>query len=427
MKINKIILDNIRSYKHQEIDFPHGIVLLSGEVGSGKSSILLAIDFVLFGLRSNSLPGGSLLRSETPKGYVELVFELNKNTIKLRRNLKKQQNSVIQEPGFVIINGKREDLSPIELKNKVLQILKYPKDLLTKSKSLIYRYTVYTPQEEMKQILLGDKDYRLETLRKVFGVDKYKRIRDNTIIYVNHLKSIRKELAGKIADLDEKISIKNETDNKIFEIKHKITNIDNKIKHIKDIIDEKNKEIYYVKNKIDLLINLEKQLEVISSELKNKISLRARNNEETEISLKNINDLKKEIKTEIFIDEKIVDEKEKKIEIIQNKIDEKNALIGAFKNKISHSEEIKDKIAKLDYCPICKQKVTKKHIEDVLNDESKKINEANASIKLTENEITKYSDELRSVKNDLNTLKKQISLMETHKLKKKYYRKKKSI
>ena len=51
MKLKKIILDNIRSYEHQVIDFPEGSVLLSGDIGSGKTSILLGIEFALFGLQ----------------------------------------------------------------------------------------------------------------------------------------------------------------------------------------------------------------------------------------------------------------------------------------------------------------------------------------------------------------------------------------
>ena len=36
------------------------------------------------------------------------------------------------------------------------------KELLSKGKDIIYRFTVYTPQEEMKQILFEDKDIRLD-------------------------------------------------------------------------------------------------------------------------------------------------------------------------------------------------------------------------------------------------------------------------
>jgi len=43
MEIKKVYLENIRSYKEAEIEFPAGRVLLSGDIGSGKSSVLLAV------------------------------------------------------------------------------------------------------------------------------------------------------------------------------------------------------------------------------------------------------------------------------------------------------------------------------------------------------------------------------------------------
>ena len=51
MIIKKITLKNIRSYENQVIDFPDGSTLLSGDIGSGKTSILLGIEFALFGLQ----------------------------------------------------------------------------------------------------------------------------------------------------------------------------------------------------------------------------------------------------------------------------------------------------------------------------------------------------------------------------------------
>ncbi|MFH1592361.1 MAG: AAA family ATPase [Candidatus Woesearchaeota archaeon] len=422
MKINKITLSNIRSYKSQEIEFPLGTVLLSGEVGSGKSSVLLALDFALFGLRTGSLPGGSLLRKGENKGFVELLFELGGRNVRIRRNLKKQGDSIVQEPGFIEIDSEREDLSPIELKERVLSLLKYPKDLLMKSKSLIYRYTVYTPQEEMKSILLGNKDYRLETLRKVFGVDKYKRMKDNTIIYVNHLKGIRKELAGRIADLDEKILMKKEVDGSISEVKNKILEVDEKIKDFKNLLETRDKEISLVEENINLFKELQKQVEVSLFELKSKSSLKERNVKEIKESLEKISELI--IKEEVFVDEKIIIAKEKDLRLVEEKLSDWNAKIGGLKNKIGNSEEIKSKIKTMDFCPLCKQKVTKEHIRDVVAGEDEKIKKAQESLDLTEKEIEKYNSDVKFLKEEIENWKKQISLAETYKLKKKILREK---
>lgn len=59
MKIEKIRLHNIRSYEEETIFFPEGAILLAGEVGSGKTSILLALEYALFGLQPGQRGQGS--------------------------------------------------------------------------------------------------------------------------------------------------------------------------------------------------------------------------------------------------------------------------------------------------------------------------------------------------------------------------------
>ena len=72
MIIKGVRLHNIRSYIDENIEFPLGSTLLAGDVGSGKSSILLAIEFALFGITRGVVSGGSLLRSDKEDGYVEV-------------------------------------------------------------------------------------------------------------------------------------------------------------------------------------------------------------------------------------------------------------------------------------------------------------------------------------------------------------------
>ena len=91
MIIKKIKLENIRSYINEEVNFPESSVLLSGDVGSGKSSILLAIDFALFGLTRGVLSGGSLLRNGVNVGGVELHLDLNGKDIVIKRGLKRNE------------------------------------------------------------------------------------------------------------------------------------------------------------------------------------------------------------------------------------------------------------------------------------------------------------------------------------------------
>ncbi|HLP79579.1 MAG TPA: SMC family ATPase [Acidobacteriota bacterium] len=192
MLFSWIELKNIRSYESSRIEFSTGISLLSGDIGSGKSTILQAIEFALFGLLRGDLEGQALLRHSQNKGSVTLGLNIGGNEVILHRTLTKTKNGISQETGWLSINGVQTQYSATELKSQVLQLLNYPLDLMNKSKSLIYRYTVYTSQDQMKNIIAESAPMRLQTLRILFGVDKYKIVSENTAIA---LKEIKEQIA----------------------------------------------------------------------------------------------------------------------------------------------------------------------------------------------------------------------------------------
>ena len=86
MKLKKISLKNIRSYENHEMEFPEGSLLLSGDIGSGKTSILLAIEYALFGLQPGQ-KGSALLRNSAHSGEVALELEIDGQNIIIERKL----------------------------------------------------------------------------------------------------------------------------------------------------------------------------------------------------------------------------------------------------------------------------------------------------------------------------------------------------
>src|SRR3989344_5223549 len=109
MKLNKIYLENIRSYEEQEIEFPEGSTLLSGDIGSGKTSILLAIEFALFGLQPGQR-GNSLLKNGENSGGVILNFELDGKKIQIERTLKKTK-AVAQDYCSITVDGEKSEIA----------------------------------------------------------------------------------------------------------------------------------------------------------------------------------------------------------------------------------------------------------------------------------------------------------------------------
>jgi len=239
MKLLTLEMFNIRSYEHQIIQFPDGSFLLSGDIGFGKSTILLAIEFALFGL--GDITASSLLRRGEREGKVRLEFELDSKNIVVSRGLQKKGESISQVTGYISIDGNRKEMTPTELKAEIISLLGYPKELSTKQKNPIYRYTVYTPQEEMKQILLSKREDRMEILRRIFGVDRYKIIRDNS-------NTLRLDLKRKAFSYEQLSRGLNERNNELKEIKEKKERLDKEIAEINKSLNEiKTNESFFLK------------------------------------------------------------------------------------------------------------------------------------------------------------------------------------
>ena len=145
--IKSVSLKNIRSYAEGTVVFSEGSTLLAGDIGCGKSTILLAIEFALFGLVKGMLSGADLLRHGKNDGHVELNMAIDNRDVTIRRNLKRKK-TILQDSGFLAIDGAEFEGSPNELKSRILSLLGYPQDCLSKNRP-IFRYTIYTPQESI--------------------------------------------------------------------------------------------------------------------------------------------------------------------------------------------------------------------------------------------------------------------------------------
>ncbi|MBS3155876.1 hypothetical protein J4413_01425 [Candidatus Woesearchaeota archaeon] len=415
MIIKKLRLNNIRSYSDTIVSVPEGSVLLSGNIGSGKSSILLAIDFALFGLRQGELSGNGLLRNGENSGSVELEFEIGDNNIEIKRALKRGNKSISQDTGFLSINGNKELLSAIELKERILSILGYPKSLLTKSKNLIFRYTVYTPQEEMKEILVGDTDLRLDTLRKVFGIDKYKRVKENSRILLSYLREQKREIEGRINNLDEIIEERNEKEKNKIEINSKISIITPRIEEIKTQIINKKEEIIKVEEKIKVLNSLKKDFSVNQNSIESKKTRLNETEEELKRTLRFITEHKEvDIPDQESLKNKI-NQKEKELKLLENESLSLSLFLKEADIKKKSSQDLIDKLNQLDICPICKQEVKENHKhsikekeETVISDSINKIIELNKKKNNLKEKLLRLKEEIEALKKEDNSIQLKI-------------------
>ena len=425
MKIKKLSLRNIRSYQDEEIIFPEGAILLTGDVGSGKTSILLALEYSLFGLQPGQR-GASLLRNGTNNGEVKLELELGDKKVIIERKLKRGHKSITNEYASIVIDNERLEASLTEIKIKILELMGYPQEFIKKN-NLLYRYTVYTPQEHMKQIILEDSETRLSILRHILGIDKYKRIRENLSILINQLKEESKVLQGEIKSLDEE-KTKIEIRRSYIQLLEKEISA-----KIQDLEAEKNKrkriesEVLELEEKTKERIYLEKEVE------KTKIII---TNKNENISV--INHEIEEIEKAILELGELFDEEEYRN--IINKIEKKNQAIDsltlnytAYLSEISSLEKQskdtlikRDRVFKIDICPTCLQDVPEAHKHNILNETENVLGKAKQRLNILEEEIKIIKKELDKEKSEKKILEENKASKEILKAKLEYLEKAKN-
>lgn len=172
MRLLKLQIKNFISIKQASVDFEElndGVFLISGPTGSGKSSMLDAIHWVLFGktLSSNRAAVAKEIRSTYASGTedttVTLTFNQNKIDYKVVRTLKKDGGTTVQlfAPGIIYDKVKEAN----EHLEKIIGLTVKQFDQM-----------VMLEQGNFSKFLLADSRTRAEILRDIFDTQLFKDI-----------------------------------------------------------------------------------------------------------------------------------------------------------------------------------------------------------------------------------------------------------
>lgn len=186
MRPLKLIISAFASYSGKvELDMTKlgtsGIYLITGDTGSGKTTIFDAISFALFGQPSGNTRESNSLRSEyaSPEAstYVELTFLyrnkiyiVKRNPIYMRKALRgegmTQQNAdaTLTRPDGTFVSGATKVTAEIE-------------NILGVNRSQFCQIAMIAQGDFMK-ILHQDTKGRLEIFRKIFQTDNYKNLQE---------------------------------------------------------------------------------------------------------------------------------------------------------------------------------------------------------------------------------------------------------
>ena len=257
MLLRKITLENIRSYREKtEINIPTGRILFQGDIGCGKSTILSAIEFALFGL--GDIDGNTLLRSGEKEGSVLLEFEVNNKNYQIFRSLIRRNNKkTTQEEGYIIDGDVITTYSVSEMKSKILKIININEKAQTRTTSVIYRFAIFTPQEMMKQILSEMPEKRLEILRRAFNIEEYSTVKKNTEMLLGWSNAEIRIGSEITKDLQEKETLLYELNNRVSLLATEIEKFNEEISEIHRKVKELKGNIENLKQKEVLVLQLQ--------------------------------------------------------------------------------------------------------------------------------------------------------------------------
>jgi exonuclease SbcC len=178
MKIDVVQLENVRSHVKSTVPFTRGFNCVVGGVGCGKSSLLYAVDFALFGDTIGSKSFEYLLREGCDSCKVTLQFTQNGNTYKLVRGLKRKGKAINQDIEQLKLYEDEKLVASMKndaVAEQIKAITGLDRDL--------YREIVWFRQEHLKELLDAKPRDRQTSLDELFGLSDYEAAWSNIAQY----------------------------------------------------------------------------------------------------------------------------------------------------------------------------------------------------------------------------------------------------
>jgi exonuclease SbcC len=250
MRVKSVELENIRSHVKSKIQFGSGFNCLVGGVGCGKSSVLYAIDFALFG----DPIGRSfeyLLREGEDACKVTLQFVHAGKTYTLTRALKRRGKSISQDTEQLKLYEDKKLVASVK-SGAVAEQLK----TITGLDKDIFREIVWVRQEQLKELLNMRPRERQKRLDELFGLSDYEAAWSNML-------GVQKEYEGekRVYERDLDILGMNKLQAEYHKSVEELSLIDGELEDLKKKLAEAETALNEAIAKLQSLEELKKQTE----------------------------------------------------------------------------------------------------------------------------------------------------------------------
>jgi len=339
--IRELEVENIRSYANKtRVEFGPGITLIEGDIGSGKSSLLMAIEFALFGYAETAFYE-RLLRKGATRGYVRLKFEVNGRLYEVERHLRKTKSGIKADKCYLREGENVTPLSPTALRTWIMRILGIKSE--GRKRVPVFQYAFYTPQEMMKRILEENDEVRTEMIKKVFRLDEYRIIIENAEAVLSEMKTECRGLEERAAGLDERRSMEEDLVRRIGEAKDEVGAVRKRIAKMTSALNTLSKKKEEMERRRKRIEEMERRLAEVRStlkELEERVEALKREIREAEEAGKEAEKLLPRVKE--------YDDLIREIEEAEKTLRERIRMEGRLKELAAKEDEVKRRLAGLD-------------------------------------------------------------------------------
>ncbi len=412
-------LSNFTSYSENppQLDFTgFKLAAISGLNGAGKSSLLDAITWCIWGISRAGESADDLVHSGAVNMQVEFSFELDGHlyTIK-RRRVKKSGGSTALE----LWSGKAgHNLTEGTIKatqEKIINLLHLTFETFTNSS--------YIRQGHADEFTTKGPTDRKRILADILGLSHYDALEEKAKEKSKESQTKLQLLDYQLLEIEAELSQKEQRKKQLSESKIKVIGLENIIQSLeKDL-----KILQSQKEFLKILENQKKELEQIISQGK----LRTERIKNLELEIKGAEELEKKIQELKIAGKEIEDlrkkqqqklELQKQIANLQGELNLKNHQKQILKKEIDDLiEEIKNLSVPSAKCPTCGQEINKDQKHKVKADLEKKLNEKKLDLnKIStveeDKHLKKLTLKLQTIsfdENKLSELQKSLVELET--------------
>jgi len=406
--IRSIELVDFLAHSNTKLEFDNHATVFVGDNGAGKSSVIDAITFSLFGEHTRKNNKG-LIRRGANQGFAKIEFSANGKNYQAIRKIDSKGTLTAQFAEDV--DGKLIPIAEGERKQFGESMTKHVEETLGMDFEKL-KIASIVQQGELNSIIKAKPKEFKELLNTIIGIDKL----DTALASMRTVqREFRSTIQKKFGYDDIQV-----VENKITEYQNESKNAHPRLEQLD--IEKKEQEL--------LISKLEKQIQSDSTKESQLKDLESRKKEWQEYA----KDVIKSIQNEVTEKEEIVNEckpcfaiskNKNEIESEINKIQNELSVIGSELSslekkqvRLEEHEELAEKLVLKDgKCPVCDSTVDhlkplfqKKHIED-------EIKEIEKEIEKLENKKDELEQNIGSLSNDLEESKKAETILSTYKIK----------